>query len=58
MTKPEKQTRLDKDGRIAVPAKLRKAAKKAQQLVRKYNPEGRSLTEELIQARRKEAQSE
>ncbi|MCW5878501.1 MAG: hypothetical protein KIS80_06505 [Anaerolineales bacterium] len=53
-----KQTRLDKDGRIAVPAKVRKAVKKAQQLVRKYNPEGRSLTEELIQARRKEAQSE
>ncbi|MDP2661452.1 MAG: AbrB/MazE/SpoVT family DNA-binding domain-containing protein [Dehalococcoidia bacterium] len=77
----EVKTRMSKDGRLVVPATLRKALgikpgdevviiveegelrvlgafqaiARAQALVRRYVPEGRSLSQELIQERREEA---
>jgi AbrB family looped-hinge helix DNA binding protein len=37
---------------------LRQVLKRAQELVRRYNPEGRSLADELIMERRQEAANE
>ncbi len=37
---------------------LKRAVKRAQELVRRYNPEGRRLSEELIRERREEAARE
>ena len=45
------------DGEIRIVSR-RQAISKVQELVRRYVPEGRSLSEELIQERRKEARND
>ncbi len=46
-----------RDGELRVRS-LRRAVERAQDLVRRYVPEGESLSEELIRERREEAQRE
>lgn len=45
------------DGEIRI-FTLRQALKRAQEIVRRYIPEGRSLVDELIAERRREAENE
>ena len=48
--------RLEKDSIQVIPLQL--AVLQAQKLVGKYNPEGKSLVEELLAARREEAKND
>jgi bifunctional DNA-binding transcriptional regulator/antitoxin component of YhaV-PrlF toxin-antitoxin module len=52
--------KIKKGGTLVLPAKVRKALriKTGDEVVRKYVPEGVSLVDELIQARREEAKRE